>query len=74
MTCSRKSSASWDRYAGLGDVIICSVKEASPNGSVKKGEVVRCVVGTGHRTIEKARDNRARHHSRKWSQVGRASR
>ena len=27
------------RYAGLGDVIICSVKEAMPNGSVKKGEV-----------------------------------
>ena len=32
------------RYAGLGDVIICSVKEAAPNGNVKKGEVVRCVV------------------------------
>ena len=32
------------RYAGLGDVIICSVKEAAPNGSVKKGDVVRCVV------------------------------
>ena len=32
------------RYAGLGDVIICSVKEAMPNGNVKKGEVVRCVI------------------------------
>ena len=32
------------RYAGLGDVIICSVKEAIPNGNVKKGEVVRCVI------------------------------
>ncbi len=32
------------RYAGLGDVIVCSVKEAMPNGSVKKGDVVRCVV------------------------------
>ena len=30
--------------AGLGDVIVCSVKEAMPNGNVKKGEVVRCVV------------------------------
>ena len=32
------------RYAGLGDVIICSVKEAIPNSNVKKGDVVRCVV------------------------------
>ena len=32
------------RYASLGDVIICSVKEAIPNAAVKKGDVVRCVV------------------------------
>ena len=32
------------RYAGLGDVIICSVKEAIPNAGVKKGDVVRCVI------------------------------
>ncbi|WP_124061124.1 50S ribosomal protein L14 [Gordonibacter sp. Marseille-P4307] len=32
------------RYAGLGDVIICAVKEAAPNANVKKGDVVRCVV------------------------------
>ena len=32
------------RYAGLGDVVICSVKEAIPNAAVKKGDVVRCVV------------------------------
>ena len=32
------------RYAGIGDVIICSVKEAIPNASVKKGDVVRCVI------------------------------
>lgn len=32
------------RYAGLGDVIICAVKEAIPNANVKKGDVVRCVV------------------------------
>ena len=33
------------RYAGVGDVIICAVKDAIPNGSVKRGDVVRCVVG-----------------------------
>ena len=32
------------RYAGLGDVIICSVKEAIPNAPVKKGDVVKAVV------------------------------
>ena len=32
------------RYAGLGDVIICAVKEAIPNANVKKGDVVLCVV------------------------------
>ena len=32
------------RYAGIGDVIIASVKEALPSGQVKKKEVVRAVV------------------------------
>ena len=32
------------RYASLGDVIVCAVKEATPNAPVKKGDVVRCVV------------------------------
>lgn len=30
--------------AGLGDVVMASVKEAAPNGNVKKGEVVRAVI------------------------------
>ncbi len=32
------------RTAGLGDVIICSVKKASPSGDIKAGEIVRCVI------------------------------
>ncbi len=32
------------RYAHVGDVIVCSVKEADPKGSVKKGDVVKAVV------------------------------
>ena len=32
------------RYANVGDVIVASVKEASPGGVVKKGEVVKAVV------------------------------
>ncbi len=32
------------RYAGVGDVVVASVKQAMPNSPVKKGEVVRAVV------------------------------
>lgn len=32
------------KYSGIGDIILCSVKEAIPNGKVKKGDIVRCVV------------------------------
>ncbi len=42
--CFKVLKGSKRRYAGIGDVIICSVKEADPKGSVKKGEVVRAVI------------------------------
>ncbi len=32
------------RYAGLGDIIVATVKEATPGGVVKKGQLVRAVV------------------------------
>ncbi len=32
------------RYAGLGDVIVATVKDAIPGGNVKKGEVVKAVI------------------------------
>jgi large subunit ribosomal protein L14 len=32
------------RYAGLGDIIVCSVKEAAPESEIKKGTVVKAVV------------------------------
>ena len=32
------------RYAGVGDVIVGTIKDANPGGSVKKGEIVRAVV------------------------------
>ena len=32
------------RYAGLGDIIVCSVKEAVPDSQVKKGTVVKAVI------------------------------
>jgi len=42
--CIRVLGGSAKRYAGVGDVIIASVKSAQPNAAVKKGDVVRCVV------------------------------
>jgi large subunit ribosomal protein L14 len=42
--CIRVLGGSSRRYAGIGDVIVGTVKEATPGGSVRKGEVVRAVV------------------------------
>ena len=42
--CIKVLGGSKRRYASIGDVIICAVKEAAPTSKVKKGEVVRCVV------------------------------
>ncbi|MBL8601987.1 MAG: 50S ribosomal protein L14 [Myxococcales bacterium] len=42
--CVKVLGGSRRRYAGLGDVIVVSVKEALPNMKVKKGQVARAVV------------------------------
>ncbi len=42
--CIRVLGGSRRRYASIGDVIVCTVKDATPGGVVKKGEVVRAVV------------------------------
>jgi len=42
--CIKVLGGSRRRYARVGDVIIASVKEANPRGTVKKGEIVRAVV------------------------------
>jgi len=44
LMCIRVLGGSRRRYARIGDVIVASVKEASPNSQVKKGEVIRAVV------------------------------
>jgi large subunit ribosomal protein L14 len=43
--CIRVLGGSGRRYAGIGDVIVCTVKDAIPGGNVKKGDVVKAVVG-----------------------------
>lgn len=42
--CIKVLGGSHRRYAGIGDVIKCSVKDAIPRGKVKKGDVVSAVV------------------------------
>lgn len=42
--CIKVLGGSKRRYAGLADVIIGAVQEATPGGSVKKGDIVRCVI------------------------------
>ncbi|NLV21570.1 MAG: 50S ribosomal protein L14 [Syntrophomonadaceae bacterium] len=42
--CIKVPGGSKRRYATVGDIIIASVKEAAPNGVVKKGDVVKAVV------------------------------
>jgi len=42
--CIRVLGGSGRRYANIGDVIVASVKKASPGGTVKKGDVVKAVV------------------------------
>jgi len=42
--CIRVLGGSARRYAGVGDVIVGTVKDATPGGGVKKGEIVKAVV------------------------------
>lgn len=42
--CIRVMGGSSRRYARVGDIIVASVKQATPNSSVKKGDVVKAVI------------------------------
>ena len=44
LLCIRVLGGSVRRYANIGDIIVASVKDATPGGMVKKGDVVRAVV------------------------------
>lgn len=51
--CFKVLGGSKRRYADVGDVIICSVRDAEPESTVKKGEVVRAVVVRTRRYIKR---------------------
>ncbi|MFA6309706.1 MAG: 50S ribosomal protein L14 [Clostridia bacterium] len=42
--CIKVLGGSWRKYGNVGDVIVAAVKNATPGGAVKKGEVVKCVI------------------------------
>ncbi|MCM8824099.1 MAG: 50S ribosomal protein L14, partial [Candidatus Omnitrophica bacterium] len=44
LLCIRVLGGSRKKYGTVGDVIVCSVKSAVPNGTVKKGDVVKAVI------------------------------
>ncbi|MCK4509734.1 MAG: 50S ribosomal protein L14 [Desulfuromonadales bacterium] len=44
LCCIKVLGGSKRKYAGIGDIIVCSVREAMPNSKVKKGDVVRAVI------------------------------
>lgn len=51
--CFKVIGGSKRRYATVGDIIICSVRDAEPDSSVKKGEVVKAVVVRTRRYIKR---------------------
>jgi large subunit ribosomal protein L14 len=51
--CIRVLGGSGKRYAGVGDVIVATVKEASPTGNIKKKSVVKAVVVRTTNTIRR---------------------
>ena len=54
LMCIKVLGGSWRKYGNIGDVIVCSVKEATPGGVVKKGEVVKAVIVRTKRGVRRA--------------------
>lgn len=51
--CFKVLGGSKRRYAHVGDIIVCSVKDATPDGGVKKGDVVKAVIVRTKRYIRR---------------------
>ncbi len=54
LMCIRVIGGSARRYAGIGDVVVASVKKAAPGGMVKKGDVVKAVVVRSVKGVRRA--------------------
>ena len=53
LMCIRCLGGSHRKFAGVGDIIIASVKSAIPNGVVKKGDVVKAVIVRSKRGLRR---------------------
>ncbi len=51
--CIRVLGGHGKRYAGVGDIVVASVKAAIPNGAVKKGDVVKAVIVRTKKEIQR---------------------
>ena len=54
LLCIRVLGGSVRRYANIGDIIVASVKDATPGGVVKKGDVVKAVIVRSKRGLRRA--------------------
>ena len=54
LKCIRVLGGSKRKYGNIGDVIVASVRKATPNGRVKKGEVVRAVIVRSAKGVRRA--------------------
>lgn len=54
LMCIRVLGGTGRRYARIGDVVVCSVKKATPGGVVKKGDVVKAVVVRTVKSLRRA--------------------
>lgn len=50
------------RYASVGDIIVCAVKESAPKAAVKKGEVVKAVIVRTKKSIKRPDGSYLRFH------------
>lgn len=54
LMCIKVLGGSKRKYANIGDVIVASVKDATPGGVVKKGDVIKCVIVRSKRGVRRA--------------------
>jgi ribosomal protein L14, bacterial/organelle len=54
LMCIKVLGGSWRKYANIGDVVVASVKNATPGGVVKKGDVVKCVIVRSKKGVRRA--------------------
>ena len=54
LMCIRVLGGSSRKFGNIGDVIVASVRKAAPNGTVKKGEVVRAVIVRSAKGVRRA--------------------